>query len=192
MARKTTLVAGTLAIAALMLAGCAPEPSPTPTISSPSPRASSPSPTVPSPTPSGTPTPGTPSPGVSPTTPPAGPPATRPVEPPNGTDPDGDPDAAGMTAGQAGTLCAKEHRTGQSAGDTQIGQPTVYERSVSPHWYVTILAENEFGQYYQECVLGGPESNPEWSLTQGTPKDQMTKAHIQQMRTQNEEFDADH
>lgn len=178
--RAATAGAGALAIAALMLTGCAPEPSPTPTIASPSPTASSPSPTT-------TPTP-TPTPSDSPTPTPVAPPATRPVEPPTSTD----PDAAGMTAGQAGTLCAKEHRTGQSAGDTQVGQPTVYERSVSPRWYVTILAENEFGQYYQECVLGGSESNPDWSLTQGTPKDQMTKAHISHMRTENEGFDADH
>jgi hypothetical protein len=29
-------------------------------------------------------------------------------------------------------------------------------------------------------------------LTQGTPADQMTTAHIQQQRTQNEGFDEDH
>ncbi|CAL4860349.1 hypothetical protein [Microbacterium sp. MM2322] len=178
--------AGALAIAALLLAGCAPEPAPSPTasVSVPSPSASSPSPTpsdapIPAPTPSATPTPG-------------GPPATRPVEPPTSTDPDGDPDAAGMTASQAGDLCAAEQRNGQGAGDTQVGQPKVYERTVSPRWYVTIVAENEFGQYYQECILGGPVDDPEWSLTQGTPADQMTTAHIQQQRTQNEGFDEDH
>ena len=182
MARKQTLVAGAVALAALMLAGCAPEPTPSPTITSPSPSVASPSPTPSDePMPSVTPTP-------SPTSSPVGPPATRPVEPPTGTD----PDAAGMTADQAGALCAAEHRTGQSAGDTQIGEPTVYERSVSPRWYVTVLAENEFGQYYQECILGGSEKNPEWSLTQGTPKGEMTQAHIEQMRTQNEDFDEDH
>ncbi|MFJ6680083.1 hypothetical protein ACIQLK_13290 [Microbacterium sp. NPDC091382] len=186
MTTRAGAATGAVVVAALMLAGCAPEPSPSPTISSPSPSVSSPSPT-----PSSDPSPGippTPSDSPSPTSSPVGPPATRPVEPPTGTD----PDAAAMTSAQAGTLCAAEHRTGQSAGDTQIGKPTVYERSVSPRWYVTILAENEFGQYYQECILGGSEANPEWSLTQGTPKDQLTAAHIEQMRTQNEDIDEDH
>ncbi len=182
---------GVLAMAALLLAGCAPEPSPSP---SPSPTASVSVPS-PSPTPTETPAPSdpaTPSPTPTPTPTPTGPPATRPVEPPTDTDPDGDPDAAGMTAVQAGQLCAAEQTNGQGAGDKQVGQPKVYERTVSPRWYVTILAENEFGQYYQECILGGSVENPEWSLTQGTPKDEMTPAYIEKQRTQNEEFDDDH
>ena len=185
MARMRMPVAGACtgalaAVAVLLLAGCAPEPVPTPTasVSSPAPTASAPSPSATpsvSPTPSATPTPD-------------GPPATRPVEPPTGTD----PDAAGMSAAQAGQLCAAEQRNGLGAGDTQVGDPTAYERTIDPQWYVTILAENEFGQYYQECVLGGPADDPEWSVVQQTPKDQLTKAHIEHMRTENEGFDEDH
>ncbi|MDT3317711.1 hypothetical protein Q9S71_12865 [Microbacterium sp. KSW4-11] len=168
------------AVAVLLLAGCAPEPVPTPTasVSSPAPTASAPSASA---TPSASPTP-----SATPT--PNGPPATRPVEPPTGTD----PDAAGMNAAQAGQLCAAEQRNGLGAGDTQVGDPTAYERTIDPQWYVTILAENEFGQYYQECVLGGSADDPEWSVVQQTPKDQLTKAHIEQMRTENEGFDEDH
>ena len=167
------------AVAVLLLAGCAPEPVPTPTAS-----VSSPAPTASAPSPSATPS-VSPSPSATPT--PNGPPATRPVEPPNGTD----PDAAGMSAAQAGELCAAEQRNGLGAGDTQVGDPTAYERTIDPQWYVTILAENEFGQYYQECVLGGSADDPEWSVVQQTPKDQLTKAHIEQMRTENEGFDED-
>lgn len=172
---------GAFAVAVLLLAGCAPEPVPSPTASasSPVPTSSAPSPTATSdasPSPSSTPTPDAP-------------PATRPVEPPTDTDPDADPDAQGMTAAQAGQLCAAEQRGGLGSGDTQVGDPTVYERTVEPQWYVTILAENEFGQYYQECILGGPADGPEWSVVQQTPKDQLTKAHIEHMRTENEGFD---
>ncbi|MCM3695924.1 hypothetical protein [Microbacterium oleivorans] len=173
---------GALAVAALLLAGCAPEPvaSPTASVSSPAPTASAPSPTVSAPA--------SPSPSATPTPTPDGPPATRPVEPPTGTD----PDAAGMSGAQAGQLCAAEQRNGLGAGDTQVGQPTAYERTVAPTWYVTILAENEFGQYYQECVLGGSADAPDWSVVQQTPKDELTKAHIEHMRTENEGFDEDH
>lgn len=185
MARMRMPVAGACtgalaAVAVLLLAGCAPEPVPSPTasVSSPAPTASAPSPSV---TPSASPTP-----SATPT--PKGPPATRPVEPPTGND----PDAAGMSAAQARELCAAEQRNGLGAGDTQVGDPTAYERTIDPQWYVTILAENEFGQYYQECVLGGSADDPEWSVVQQTPKDQLTKAHIEQMRTENEGFDEDH
>jgi hypothetical protein len=176
--RAVGACAGVLAVAALALAGCAPEPGPGPTAS-----ASSPAPSeTPSPSASATP-----SPSPSPTPTPDGPPATRPVEPPTDTD----PDAQGMAAEQAGELCAAEHRNGQGAGDTQVGAPEVYERTVEPHWYVTILAENEFGRYYQECILGGPVGDAEWSLTQGTPEAELTPAYIERQRTHNESFDDD-
>ncbi|MCK6081317.1 hypothetical protein KZX37_09155 [Microbacterium sp. EYE_5] len=168
---------GAMVAVLLLASGCAPEPGPSPSASV------SESPT-PSSTPEDTATP-TPTPTPSATPAPTGPPATRPVESPT-------PDAGGMTDAQAGALCAEEHRGGQSAGDTQIGDPTVYERTVSPRWYVTILAENEFGQYYQECILGGTLAAPEWSLTQGTPAADVTDEYIEHQRTHNEGFDEDH
>lgn len=182
--RAVGACAGALALAAVTLTGCAPEPGPLPTASASSPAPSeTPSPSAPA-TPSPTLTP-------TPTPTPDGPPATRPVEPPTDTDPDAEPGAQGMTADQAGELCAAEHRNGQGAGDTQIGAPEVYERTVEPAWYVTILAENEFGRYYQECIVGGSVDDPEWSLTQGTPEDEVTPAYIERQRTHNEGFDDD-
>lgn len=167
---------GAMVAVSLLATGCAPEPGP-----SPSPSGSSSVSATPSAAPEVTPTP-TVAPSPSATPAPTGPPATRPVEPP------ADPDSDEMTSDQAAALCAEEHRTGDlHRGDQQIGEPVVREREVTPRWYVQILAENENGEYYQECTIGGSSDDPEWGMIAGVVPSYVTDEYIQEILTTNGE-----
>lgn len=168
--RSTAAVAGLMSV--LLLAACAPEPGPSPTVTpsesvAPSPSAS------PSPTPDTSPSPGT-SPSASPQ--PSASPSASPEAP------------AEMTAAEAGELCVEKHRDEPIIeGVTKLGEPTAYERSVDPHWYVLFLAENEFGEIYQECILGGPADDPQWSVLSSVSADMVDDAYIETQRTTNPE-----